>query len=53
MKPFHIGDIRVDRIVEQGGLFGLLSGLVLDANEADLRPYYDWLMPNYLDPESF
>jgi len=53
MKPFGIGDIRVDRIVERDGPFGLLSGLVPDANPEDLKPYYDWLTPNYLDPESF
>jgi len=53
VKPFSIGDIRVDRIVERDGPFGLLSGLVPDANEQALRPYYDWLTPNYLDPESF
>ena len=53
MKPFNIGDIRVDRIVERDGPFGLLNDLVPDANPDDLRPYYDWLAPNYMDAETF
>ena len=53
MDPFAIGDFRVDRIVERDGPFGPLDGLVPDANPEDLKPYYDWLTPNYLDPDSF
>jgi glyoxylase-like metal-dependent hydrolase (beta-lactamase superfamily II) len=53
LQPFAIGDFQVARIVERDGPFGPLNGLVPDANEEDLRPHYDWLTPNYLDPNSF
>jgi len=52
MQTLTIGDIRIDRVLEQEGpIFGL-DFLLPDAPPDMLDANADWLMPRYIDPAS-
>ena len=46
----HIGDIRIDRVIEEEGPDFIASRLLPDATPAALDPHRHWLEPRFLDP---
>ena len=45
----HIGDIRIDRVIEMEGPDFVAHELIPDATPEALAPHKDWLHPHYVD----
>jgi glyoxylase-like metal-dependent hydrolase (beta-lactamase superfamily II) len=50
--PLHIGDIRIDRVIESEGPDFVAHELIPDATPAALAPHRSWLHPHYVDFDS-
>ncbi len=46
----HLGEIRIDRVIEEEGPDFIASRLLPDATPAALDPHRHWLEPRFLDP---
>ena len=49
-KPFRLGEISVQRVIDLEGPEFDPSYLLPDATPEALAPHLDWLMPRFLDP---
>lgn len=52
MQTQHIGDIRIDRLVENDGPFADADFLLPDINPELLEAHADWLYPTFVEPVS-
>lgn len=52
MKTVTIGDIRIDKLVENDGPFADVDFLLPDIDSSLLTEHADWLYPRYVEPDT-
>ncbi len=51
-KPFNLGEVSVQRVIDMEGPEFAPHALLPDATPEALEPYLEWLIPRFIDPAS-